>query len=179
MDFTFNDYASFKLDNDEIIKMIESKNDVAIRFKHVYDVLEYVYNLRVNNEEIEPSLLEIFEFGFDYLFDQVEQINNLITEYYGSINELNKHAKTVNLLLYVEDYLNEAPENHKQEYQELLDRIYDHIKKGEDAPMELFGILNDLNYKSFGDDFQSSLEIFSIIAYELDLLDDDDEYIVG
>lgn len=107
---TYHEYVNFKLENKEFLDKLESEgNDIYYRFKHVLDVVEYLYNSLVDKEDYGEQEHIIFETGYFYIVTQVEEIRDLLKTYYNdSIVQMNNSAKEVNLLLNTYDFQTEV-----------------------------------------------------------------------
>lgn len=107
---TYHEYVNFKLENKEFLDKLESEgNDIYYRFKHVLDVVEYLYNSLVDKEDYGEQEHIIFETGYFYIVTQVEEIRDLLKTYYNdNIVQMNNSAKEVNLLLNTYDFQTEV-----------------------------------------------------------------------
>src|SRR5690554_2096954 len=105
----YHEYAGWLLEYDKLIKSLKKlKSPIYDRFKNILDVVDYFYNKLIDDPEFNEEDHNIFETGFYYLFDQVEEIRSLLEEVYNyNIEDLNKEADKVNLLLTTIDFQNE------------------------------------------------------------------------
>lgn len=102
----YHEYANWKIENHELLKyLVESHSDLILRFKHVIDVTDYLYDKLIDDETYTDDEDHIFETGFYYLFDQIEEIVKLLKKaYQNNVQDLEKRAKDVNLLLSAIDF---------------------------------------------------------------------------
>jgi len=131
----------------------------------------------VQNQTVEDYLENIFEHGFDYLHDHFVTITTILhKEYRNNLVGMNKIAKTINLLLYVNDFQNELEndENHKDDDEKKLSdfeqKVLEYIEKHEDAPDELFALLDDITIDIFPSDYKSVNDILFEVAEQLGLI---------
>lgn len=171
MDFIYNDYASWKLEKDELIRTLFSKKSfIVMRFKHVFDVVEYIYDKKVEKSDTITSDEEIiFASGFNYLYIQFDYIQNLINKYFNSIDDMKCVEKAINLLLYISDFEKDI-ENKEilEKLEDIESETFEHIKEHKDIPDEFFVLLDDLLLEAFpNENYTGIIEIFYDIAEEL------------
>ncbi len=179
----YTDYANWKFENYELINvLIKLKSKIISRFSHTVLVVDYLYNKRVKDGNLDPDLEIFFETGFNYIHDHFMTINTILkSEYRGNIQEMNKNAKTINLLLYVEDFINELlekPNYDQKDYDKLSkfeDTVNEYIESHKEIPDEYFGILDDITCTIF-ENYQGINEIMYEVALDLDLIQDNDEF---
>lgn len=172
-DFVYNDYASFKMENGEIIKALEN-SIITARFKHVYEICEYIFDLKMKEEEISNDLDDIFEYAFDYLFTAYNNLNLLKKEFFKSYSEMEKIAKTINLYLYTLDFITEFEddpnynENDKNKLEDFSNKVLEMIENHVDAEDGYFVMLDEMTSTMFSD-YQSTLQLFYEIYLNLGL----------
>ena len=174
----FEDYEDWKNENLDLInELIKLKSPIISRISHVIAVTDYIYNMYVQNQTVEDYLENIFEHGFDYLHDHFVTITTILhKEYRNNLVGMNKIAKTINLLLYVNDFQNELEndENHKDDDEKKLSdfeqKVLEYIEKHEDAPDELFALLDDITIDIFPSDYKSVNDILFEVAEQLGLI---------
>lgn len=168
MDIVYGDYANWKLEFEDLINaLIDSK--IAVRFKHIYDVVECIYDKAVKHDVSEEEE-QIFQYGYDYLYDKFSMLSMILKENYDDVEDLKKDFKNINLLFYLMDFEREAEvlEKETKAFQDLEQKVYDYIKKHENVPDELYGLMNDLSFKTFSDiEYKGVVEIFLEIADEM------------
>lgn len=179
MEFVFNDYCNWKLENENLIyNLINNKSELISRFKHVYDVVEYYSDKMAEDGKLNDDELQIVESGFDYLYDQIQNISILLKQYFNDdLLEMEDYSELINLYLYSLDFLNEAQEDEKinpeniKLLEQYSDRIYDLICQRKAATPELHAELDSLCMGIFGETYYGVNEIFLDIANELGILD--------
>ena len=181
-DALYHDYANWILESSDLVDNLRDRNSIIIeRFKHVLDVLTFLYNKKIEQKSLEREEENIFETGFYYVFDAFENIKLLLEhDYKGNIEELEHHAKTLILLLDTLDFQNELigaveepNESHMQSLVDIEHEILSILEKKEDAPKELHEKLDHVTegiYKELEMDYYPIGNIFFDIADELGLL---------
>lgn len=183
MNYVVMDYAKFKDENDDLVKeLFEKKSDITKRFIHVYQILEFLLNKENDGLSLSDDEDVIFKSGFSYLYELFTQIEIILDKYYDKdIAALEKNAKTLNLLLYVYDFQMELQNANKEssKLNEFADLVLGYLQRHEEAPEELFGVLDDITFNLFDDDYYGTSEIFLDIAEEMGLVSyDDDTYVI-
>lgn len=182
VDALYHDYANWILESSDLVSSLKERNSlITERFKYVLDVLEFLYNKKLNDKVLEKDEENIFETGFYYVFDAFEQVKLLLEhDYKGNLDELDNHARTVILLLDTIDFQNELvgaiEEPSSEHLQSLIDiehEILDILEKKEDAPITLhekLDVVTEGIYKSLDLEYYPIGTIFLDIADELGLL---------
>jgi hypothetical protein len=177
----YHEYASWKMENHELLKyLVESNSDLIMRFKHVIDVTDFLYDKLVENLAYTDDENHIFETGFYYLFDQIEEITNLLSKAYkNNVQDLEKRARDVNLLLSAIDFQNEllGVENFEQKDMDRLvefeQSVLEKLEKKEIVPSEMYQHLDTISYEIFNKlnvEYYPIDDIFLEIADELGIL---------
>jgi hypothetical protein len=176
----YHEYASWKMENHELLKYLTDNNsDLIIRFKHVIDVTDYLYDKLIDDLTYTEEDDHIFETGFYYLFDQMEEILKLLKFYNNNIKDLESRAKDVNLLLSTIDFQNEllSSEDFEQKDMDKLvsfeQEVLSKLEKKEDVPFSMFEKLDRITLEMFSKlkiDYYPVNTIFLEIADELGIL---------
>ena len=178
----FEDYLSWKSENKDLITSLVKKQSKTIRrFSPVLAVVDYLSEENTKRKLSEDELL-IFSDGFDYIHDQFMVIQSILeTTFNNNVEEMEKCAQTINLLLYVEDFQAEIDTSkNKKELNNLNDleqKINDYINKKENAPDEYFLLLDDIIAKiaeKSDTEIHTIDQIFYEIAIEYEIYDEDD-----
>ena len=179
----FDDYYNFKKENDSLIStLVKKKSKILLRFKAVFIVVDYLFD-EMKKRKLTEDEEYIFSTGYDFLYDEFEIIKSVLHEYFNdNINRMEMCSQTINLLLLVEEVKGEVLntdkiKNEVKKLNDLEDKIYDYLKKGEEAPDEYFELIDDITLDIFDkNDIEVNLieEIFYEIALEYDIYPEDD-----
>ena len=180
----YTDYANWKLENYDLIEsLVKNKSKAIARFTSVIAVVDYLYDKYVEEKKLNEDLELIFSSGFDYIYDQFLMIETLLEKNFNNdINELEKYSKTINLLLYINDFQNEAL-NYKEgtfdlkPLDDLNNKVMNYLDKKENAPDEYFAILSDITSSMFDNldtEFHTIDQIYYEIAVELGIYEEDE-----
>lgn len=180
----FEDYLNWKYENHELIHdLVKSRSNTISRFTHVITVVDYLYDKKQNNTLSDDEIL-IFSTGFDYIFDQFEMIKSILDmKFNKNIEEMEKYSKTINLLLYINEFQGEIANNNLIKNQinqlnSLEDKINQKLDNKLNAEEEDFILLNDITFNIFeknGIEIHTVDSIFYDIALEYDLVKDDED----
>ena len=182
----YTDYANWKFENhDFIYKLVRSESKTISRFTSVVIVVDYLYGKYVTTNKLTADEEVMFNVGFDYMHDNFFTIKTLLDyTFNGSYEELEKCAKTINLLLYVNEFQGEllnSLENPTIELKPLDDlehKLTEYLDKHENCPDEFFPYLDDLVNPIFernNIDFTPIEAIFYEIALELGIAKNNDQ----
>lgn len=177
----YHEYANWKIENHELLTyLVEGNSDLIIRFKHVIDVTDYLYDKLIDDDQYTEEEDQIFETGYYYLFDQVEEIVKILKKsYHNNIKNLERRAKDVNLLLSAIDFQNEllGVENFEQrDMDRLVDfeqQVLKSIESKEEIPVTKFEELDQMTLEMFTKlnvEYYPINDIFLEIADELGIL---------
>ena len=180
----FEDYLSWKYENHELIQaLVKKKSKTISRFTHVISVVDYLYGQKQKNALTEDEEL-IFSTGYDYIYDQFQMIGTILDcKFNKNIDEMEKYSKTINLLLYINEFQSEVlnQESVKEQITELNtleDKVNKELDNKENAVEEDFILLNDITYKIFeknGIEVHTVDQIFYDIELEYNLVNDNDD----
>ena len=187
--FILKDYASWKIENHEIIDLFQKNNNVIYqRLEPVFIVLDHIYALACEKNELDEDLDTIFEIGFNYLNAQL----NVIKIYFESLfssncEEFQEYSEMVLFLIYIFDIRTDL-ENHgldsdidslnnTETYIEnmIMERRndYDYTKNMMNETLkEVFETI-DYEYVSIVDIYVEIAENFGIYLYE------NDDFVIG
>ena len=177
----YHEYANWKLENHDLFKYLrENDSDLIIRFKHVFDVTDFLYDKLIDDPSFSDEENQIFETGFYYVFDQMDKIQQILKDTYNDqIADLEKQAKDINLLLSTIDFQNELLSVESYNQKDLDDLIQfekeveTKIRNKEVISQETFEALDQLSYRIFHDmnvEYYPINDIFFDIADELGIL---------
>ena len=179
----YEDYESFKHENYELIStLVKNNSKIISRFSPVLMVVDYL-SIEQKKRKLTEDEKIFFSTGFDYIYDQFLKIETLLEKNFNNdINELEKYSKTINLLLYINDFQNEAL-NYKEgtfdlkPLDDLNDKVMNYLDKHENAPDEYFAILSDITSSMFDNldqEFHTIDQIYYEIAVELGIYEEDE-----
>ena len=105
----YEDYTSWKEENSSLIQeLIKLKSPIITRIIHVLAVIDYLNNQYYNQGGLDNDSEVIFETGFDYITNHFITISTILQkEFRGNLIQMNQIAKTINLLLYTNDFQKE------------------------------------------------------------------------
>lgn len=177
----YHEYANWKVEHHELFKYLsESDSGLFIRFKHVLDITDFLYDKLIDDTNYSEDEHSIFESGFYYIFDQIGVIDDLLQRSYKqNVKELESHAKDVNLLLTVLEFKNEllGMDHFEQSDLDKLETfeqiIANTIEKKQTVSEDKFAEFDQLTdeiFSKFKDDFYPTYHIFLDIADELGIL---------
>jgi len=177
----YHEYANWKIEHHDLFKYLaESDSGLFIRFKHVLDVTDFLYDKLIDDVNYSDDEHSIFESGFYYIFDQVVVIDDLLQKSFKhNVKELESHAKDVNLLLTVLEFKNEllGMDDFEQIDLDKLETfekvIMQMIEKKQVVSEEKFVEFDHLTediFSKFEDEFYPTYNIFLDIADELGIL---------
>ncbi|MCR3906151.1 MAG: hypothetical protein NUK62_03890 [Tenericutes bacterium] len=177
----YHEYANWKLEHHELLKYLTDTNsDLIIRFKHVIDVTDHLYDKLIDDTTYTSEEDHIFETGFYYLADQINEIVDLLNRSYdNNIKDLENRSKDVNLLLSTIDFQNEllGVENFEQKDMDYLVQFEQDVLKKlenkEDVPIDMFNKLDQMTFdlfKRLDVEYFPINDIFLEIADELGIL---------
>lgn len=173
----YHEYANWKIENYDLLKyLVESNSDLIIRFKHVIDVTDFLYDRLIDDQNYTDDEDQIFETGFYYLFDQIDEIVTLLkSSYKNNIKDLEQRAKDVNLLLSTIDFQNEllGVENFEQkDLEKLVDfeqNILKLLENKQEVPINLYEELDQMTLEIFN---KLNLEYFPVNDIFLEIADE-------
>jgi len=177
----YHEYANWKMEHHDLLKyLIERNSDLMIRFKHVIDVIDYLYDKLIDDPTYSEEEDQIFETGFYYMVDQIEEIDQLLKKtYQNNLEDLDKKSKDVNLLLTTIDFQNEllGLETFDDKDMNVLVSFEEKVKKlledKKEIPKEMYEELDQLSYELFKKldvEYYPINHIFLEIADELGIL---------
>lgn len=184
MDF-YQDYLSFKEDKYELIEfLVKNDSNIISRFKHVLAVVDFLYEKHCDDNSTDATEENIFQAGYNYVFERFNLIELMLKKTFNDdLEEMESFAKTINLILYVNDFkdevsnIDDSNENAINEFSQYEDKILSILENKEHAKDADFALLDDISIRVFetiGEDYYGINEIFYDIALELGIIDEDD-----
>ena len=176
------DYASWKAENkDFIYKLVKGQSASIARFAPVIAVVDYLFEKVCKKEKLSSDEELFFSMGFDYIYDCFYKIKSILDfTFKSNYEEMEKCAKTINLLLYINDFQAEALElGKKPSEMAKLDALEDTVNKFLDEHNnvldEHFELLNKITNDLFEDDEITTIDqIYSEIAISYGIYNDEE-----
>jgi len=177
----YHEYSDWKLTNQDLIDKLKAMDSpLIIRIEHVLLVVDYFYDKLIDDPEYSDEDHAIFETGFYYLYDQLEELTSILKEYYNNdYLALNVDAKKVNLLLNAIDFQNELLnyENFDEkdmayllEFENMVKEKLQNKEPISDDVYLKFDEASDKIFKKIKGDGKLIQTIYMEIAAELDLI---------
>ncbi len=108
----YEDYESFKKENYDLIStLVKNNSKIISRFSPVLMVVDYL-SIEHKKRKLTDDEQIFFSTGFDYVYDNFHLINSIFEfTFKKDMKEMDKVSKTINLLLYVNEFIDEAKSN--------------------------------------------------------------------
>ena len=112
-EFILKDYASWKIENHVILDTFRNNNNMIYeRLEPVYLVIEYIYDLACEQEELDEDLEAIFNIGFNYMHSQYSVIKIYFESLFQSkCEDFEEYHEMLLFLMYIFDVRTDL-ENH-------------------------------------------------------------------
>ncbi|MBR6071591.1 MAG: hypothetical protein IKP77_02010 [Acholeplasmatales bacterium] len=180
----YEDYESFKHENYELIStLVKHDSKIISRFSPVLMVVDYL-SLEYKKRKLSEDEKIFFSTGFDYIYDNFSLINSLFEfTFKKDMKEMEKCAKTINLLLYVNEFIDEAhntieiTESDIKPLLEFKGKLIETIEKHKNIEDEYFVYVNELVDNLFASknvELHTIDEIYYEIAQEYGIYQEDD-----
>lgn len=180
-EIVYHEYANWKIEYDDLLKyLLENDSDLTIRFKHVIDVVDHLYDKLIDDPDFTDDEHHIFETGFYYVEDQIYEISKLLkSTFKDDVKALEQHAKDINLLLSTIDFQNElmGVEGYEEKDMETLVNfekdILEVIESKQVVSKELYETIDETTLKMFQRlelEYYPVNDVFLEIADELGIL---------
>ncbi len=180
----YEDYESFKRENYDLIStLVKHDSKIISRFSPVLMVVDYL-SLEYKKRKLTEDEKIFFSTGFDYIYDNFSLINSIYEfTFKHDMKEMEKVSKTINLLLYVNEFIDEANSNveiTQDELKPLLElkgKLVETIDKHKNIEDEYFVFVNetvDNLFASHNIELHTIDEIYYEIAVEYGIYDDNE-----
>jgi hypothetical protein len=188
-EFILKDYASWKLENYEILETFKKgDNPVYERLEPVYVVVEHIYHMVCEGEEVDDDLDNIFNIGFSYLHSQINVIKIYFENLFKSnCEEFLEYSEMILFLMFIYDLRTDLDAhgfdseidivNHVETYIEdmIMERRQDFMYVREQMSKMLKEVYDLIDYE-----YVSVIDIYFEIAENLGIyLYEDDDVIIG
>lgn len=184
----YEDYLSWKKENlDFIMNLIHSNSKSIARISHVIAVVDYLSEKqKALGLDLDSDEENIFNVGFDYIYDRILTLKlQFDNNFNKDIVLFNQFEKTLNLLLYINDFQDELLNAEKnvdkdmQKLDELENKVLTSLENKIDVPDGFFVMLDEITREIFERnhlELQLTEEIFYEIALYYNIYTDDDNY---
>ncbi len=155
------DYVNWKIEKSNLLhSLLESDSIIIERYRNTIRVLDYLYNLVVEEkQELSTDEEYIFSIGFDYLDSNFLTIEDIARECFDdNLVEMEKCSKTINLYLYavdIEDEITYQAKNQDiritneslEELDKFINELYDYMKQKKNVAEAMFVKFDELTTK--------------------------------
>lgn len=180
----YTDYLNWKFENHELIdNLVKRRSKTISRFTSTIVVVDYLYDKFLKYNKLTEDEEVFFSVGFDYIHDNFYTIKTLLEyKFDNDYNELEKYSKTINLLLYVNEFQAELLQNlsDSKAMQPLDDfelSVNNFLDRKENVPDEYFQLLNEIVnpiFERFDIEYNPIESIFYEIALEYKIYKEND-----
>ncbi|MDE6408222.1 MAG: hypothetical protein K2K48_01370 [Anaeroplasmataceae bacterium] len=148
----FTDYANWKFENhDFIFQLVNTQSKTISRFTAVIAVVDYLYDKYIKKGTLTSDEEVFFSVGFDYIHDNFYTIKTILDyKFNGDYTEMERFAKTINLLLYVHEFQSELLNQNLDLTKDMKpldtfeETINGYLDRKEEIPDALFPMLDDI-----------------------------------
>jgi hypothetical protein len=177
------------MENHEVIETFQKNKSVIYdRLEPIYSVLNHIYDLLVEEKDVDDDLDIIFRTGFNYLHTQFEIIRIYFdTLFQSHCDDFENYSEMVLYLLYIYDIRTDMENNDIDSNIDELNELetcvenmimerrndFDYIKDKMNETLKIVFSKMDYDYVSIVDIFVEIAENLGIFIYE------DDELMIG
>lgn len=177
----YNEYANFKIENKEFLENLKTEAyDIYYIFRDVLEVIEFLYNSLVDDNDYGEELDIMFKTGYLHLLNIIIDLKTLFEDVYNENYKLmNDFASDINLLLNTYEFQREVLEfegeksSLAKELLEIDKIIYNKLSKKEqieDSIYERLNYLVSIVFSELNIDYISINNIFLEISEQLKLI---------
>jgi len=173
----YSDYNAYIMQNNDFIGML--KDNKTILYERVFEIktiLDYLSEIAAKGNKLQEEMHVIFEVGFSYLHEQLEEIKLYYDIYFKkNVNQLKKYDKFINYSLYLSDLkdtlIDKAIYGQKtkttfEKIANKIDKILKGLKKADD---EIFDEFNIMLEECVPVGTLTTLEVFALVSEELNI----------
>ncbi|MCK9536182.1 MAG: hypothetical protein M0R05_01115 [Bacilli bacterium] len=173
----YNDYKAYLLQNHDFIMMMKEKQiQLYDRIFDIMLVLDYISDLAAKGNKIDEEMHVIFEVGFSYMHEQLEEMKLYYEIYFQKdVISFKEYDMLINYSLYLgdlEDSLKDKNlycEETKTAIKKIADKIDEIIRERKPINTEIFDDFNVLLEGYIPVGTLTTLEIFALISEELNI----------
>lgn len=146
----YTDYVNWKFENHDLIhQLVSNRSKTISRFTAVIVVVDYLYEQFLKKEKLTEDEELFFSMGFDYIHDNFYTIKTILEyKFNNDYKEMEKCAKTINLLLYVNEFQSELLNQKEivdiEPLNQFEQQINSYLDKKENVPDAFFPMLDDI-----------------------------------
>jgi hypothetical protein len=185
----YKDFASWKIENSEIIEQFDKNSSVIYeRLEPVYEVLNHIYDMVVDKDEVDEDLETIFQVGFNYLNTQFDIIKIYFeTLFQSKCEDFDEYSNLIVFLLYIYDLRTDLENNDInsdiEELNDLETNIENAVMERRDDHEYLNSKMNEtmaIVFDLMNYEYVSIVDVFVEIAENLGLfIYEDEELVIG
>lgn len=185
----YNDFASWKMENINVIEQLKTNKSIIYdRLEPVYEVLNHIYDMKVEKQEVDEDLDVIFNVGFNYLHTQFEMIRIYFeTLFQSNCDDFVHYSEMILYLLYIFDIKSDLENNGINsdipDLNELEINIENMIVERREDHLLIHAKINETFatvYDLMGYEYVSIIDVFVEIAENLGIfIFDDEEILIG
>ncbi|ERJ13683.1 hypothetical protein [Haloplasma contractile] len=116
----YNDYKQYIEENEKIIHFLRD-NDSMLN-TYVSPIIKSIGALKAyvdgEDRELNQEEINIVEFGFNYLFENLEQIKLYLKQFNGDLLALESKSYLINIIFELEEYKEEIEKDHELDQSE-------------------------------------------------------------
>jgi len=186
---SYQDYATWKIENSETLEQFNDNSSVVYeRLESVYEVLNHIYDMVIENKEIDEDLETIFQVGFSYLNTQFDIIKIYFeTLFQSKCDDFAGYSNMILYLLYIYDLRIDLENNNInsdiEELNDLETNIENMIMERRDDHEFINSQMNEtlaVVFALMDYEYVSVVDVFVEIAENLGLfLFEDKELVIG
>lgn len=188
-DLVLKDYVNWKLDNVEVLERFKQHGSMIYdRLEPVYVVLNHIYDMAINQEEINEDMETIFQVGLSYLHAQFEVIRIYYEKLFESSCEMfEEYTPLVGYLLFIsdfradlDDFEDEIDFNELNEVETLIENMIAEKNDAFEYAAEKLNTATLAIVEQLDFEYVSIIDIYVEIAQSLDVyLSTDEPLIIG
>lgn len=172
----YEDYVNYMNDKQELIeKMIKHNSSIYYVLSDVIKVTDYIYRFYKENEKIDEDLEEIFDIGFGFIANTLEDLKTYYEDYFKKdIKTFNYYSELMLYSVYIEDFkgyldVNDLLDEEKEKFLSELIYEIDNILVNKKPYDQSFVILleSKINTLLPKNDYQPVYNVFRLISEEL------------
>lgn len=174
-----HDYQSYLTQNSDFLELLKANCRIIYdRFEDVFLVMDFIKERVRKYEKVEEEFEVIFEVGFTYFHQQLEELKNIYEIYFkNDIAGFKKYQTLVNYYLFLSDLAESLKEKslYKEEAKEAISGLYGEIEdifsEKKDFDQEIFQKFNFILEGIAPVGTLTTQEIYVMIREEIEVWD--------